>query len=61
MTQRLFTVTIPVTIKADDTDSLREAKQYLRTFFHRIEAGASTETLVWAIQVGDAQLKAVDG
>ena len=44
-----YVIQIPVIIEADDPESEKAAKQYLRRQVARIEAGANTGNLMWSI------------
>ena len=53
---RSFIVEVPVTIEAADEASFQAAKQHLRKFFHRIEAGANEANLVYKVTVDKSRL-----
>lgn len=56
MTTEHFIVTTRVIIIAKDAASRVQAKNYLKTHFYRVQAGASHNELEWEIQVAGSKL-----
>ena len=53
-----YAVTIPVTLYADDEESLKAAKAYLRRHFFDLQAGVNADGKKWRVEVTAPVLKA---
>lgn len=57
---RKYVVEVPVTIEAADEPSLAAAKQHLKGFFSRSQAGANHNNLVFRVDVDSPRLTTRD-